>query len=64
MKISWKLENSKFSYSVATSKNYTMSKKGLKIHKSFPNMKEVKIICANFVLMDLINHFGVIGYVT
>ena len=25
---------------------------------------EVKIICANFVFMDLINPFGVSGYVT
>ena len=64
MKISWNLENSKFGNSVATSKNYTVSKNRVKFQKRFPNMKEVKVICANFVLMDLINSFGVSGDVT
>ena len=39
------------------------SKKGWKFRKGFQKM-EVKIICANFVLMDFINPFGVSGDVT
>ena len=63
MKLSWNLENSKFGNLVATSNNYIVSKKWLKTKKRFQNM-EVKIICENFVLMDLINTFSVIGDVT
>ena len=54
MKLSWNIENSNFGNPVSTSKSYTMSKKGLKVQKRFQNM-EVKNICANFVLMELIN---------
>ena len=53
----------KFGNSVPTSNNYIEAKRGRKFKKGFQKM-EVNIICANFVLMDLINPFGVSGDVT
>ena len=50
-----------FGNSLATPKNYTINRKGLKIQKRFTNMKEVKIIFANFVFMDLVTPFGFNG---
>ena len=45
MKLSWNIEKTKFRNAVATSKNYTVGKKGLKVQKRFPKYGGKDYLC-------------------